>query len=96
MSATARRPCARPPLLRIIMPKPRFHRSETLTPPHSTHPPNPLQQLRAAHAQKAGAAQDRTASGRTVSGRPTSAGQAHGHKGHLLFRHLPEVETKAQ
>lgn len=39
---------------------------------------------------------DRTASGRTYSGKPTIAGQAHGHKGNLLFRPLPEVPTEAQ
>lgn len=35
----------------------------------------------------------RTASGRTLSGRPTSPGQHHGHKGNLLFRPLPELDT---
>ncbi|KAI8469437.1 MAG: hypothetical protein J3K34DRAFT_394014 [Monoraphidium minutum] len=55
--------------------------------------------LKAAHAARASGranTADRTASGRTISGRPTSAGQAHGHKGSLLFRPLPEVETPAQ
>ncbi|KIY96127.1 hypothetical protein MNEG_11834 [Monoraphidium neglectum] len=56
--------------------------------------------LRAAHAHKTTLgrteSRDRTASGRTISGRPTSAGQAHGHKGHLLFRPLPEIPAEAK
>jgi hypothetical protein len=56
------------------------------------------QALRAVHAQKvaSGRGDDRTASGRTVSGQPTIAGQAHGHKGSLLFRPLPGVPAGAQ
>ncbi|GBF92053.1 hypothetical protein Rsub_04400 [Raphidocelis subcapitata] len=72
---------------------PTYHYAKRPTDPDASHDAA----LRAVQAQRTGAgARDRTASGRTVSGRPTSAGQAHGHKGDLLFRHLPEVETEAQ
>lgn len=61
--------------------------------------PHRAQRLKQAHAQKvspSGRFSGHTASGRTISGRPTNAGQAHGHKGDLLFRALPEIEAEAQ
>lgn len=45
-------------------------------------------QVQPQHPGGARTTSGRTASGRTVSGRPSSAGQAHGHKGSLLFRPL--------
>lgn len=86
---------------KVVMAMQRFKASINPTYTYAKRPADPNAShdaaLRAVQAQRTGAAaRARTASGRTVSGVPSSAGQAHGHKGDLLFRHLPRTSTEAK